>query len=180
MEIEIKATYEDREKVKNALKMLGAQEQKVKHQIDDYYNHPSRDTRKTNEYIRLRYKPGDTKGVFAHHINIADGVNKEFETEVGDIIVFKQILSNFGFELLGTIDKRREVYELEEFSISLDDVKNVGNFIEIETEGEESEMNEKRESCIKMLKKIGLSEKNICKNVWLCDIATGRMKWPQE
>lgn len=179
MEIEIKAQFEDKEKLVRRLKEIGAKEEKVKHQIDEYYNHPSIDTRKTNEYIRLRFKPGEDKGVFAHHVNIADGVNKEYEVEVSSLKTFKEILKNFGFPLLGVIDKRREVYMFEQFTISIDEVKDIGNFLEIEVDGEEAEIKEKKAECMEMLKGLGLSEKNLAKKVWLCDIATGKIKWPQ-
>jgi len=177
MEIEIKATFDNKENIKNALKSLGAQEEKTKHQIDEYYNHPSRDTRKTKEYIRLRFKPEDTKGIFAYHVNIADGVTKEYEVPVENLPVFHDILKGLNFPLLGVIDKKRETFKLGEFSITIDEVKDIGNFIEIETDGEESEIAEKKAKCLEMLKKIGLSEKNLCNNVWLCDIATGRTKF---
>ncbi len=177
MEIEIKATFDDKEKVKGALERLGAHAEKEKHQVDEYYNHPSRDTRKTNEYIRLRYKPGDNKGVFAYHINIADGVNKEFETGVDDHPTFKQILQRLHFQLLGVVDKRRETYKLGEFIVTIDLVEGIGNFVEIETEGEEDEIEEKKAACLDLLEKIGLSKENLCQGVWLSDIATGRAEW---
>ena len=178
MEIEIKATFDDKEKVKQALTDLGAEEEKIKHQIDEYYNHPSRDTRETKEYIRLRYKEGENNGIFAHHINIADGVNKEFEVPVEDIKTFKQILEGLSFPLLGVIDKKRETFKFKEFTITLDEVKDIGNFVEIEVDGEESEIDEKKTQCIEVLKKLGLSEDNLAKKVWLCDIATGKIKYP--
>lgn len=177
MEIEIKARCDDNESVVKKLLELGAIEEKKKHQIDEYYNHPSKDTRESNEYIRLRYKPGDNKAVFAHHINIADGVNKEFEVEVDNVATFKEILKNFGFHLLGTIDKKRKTYILDQFKITFDEVKDIDNFIEIEVEGEESEIDSKKAECMKLLGKIGLSEKNLCKGVWLCDIAIGKIKY---
>ena len=177
MEIEVKATYNNKEKLRESLKKLGAKQEKTKHQIDEYYNHPSRDTRKTNEYIRLRYNTGENLGTFAHHINIADGVNKEFEVGIDNLEVFKKIINNFGFQLLGVIDKERETYKLEEFSITLDDVKDVDNFIEIEVDGEESEISEKKEKCLKILEKLGISRNKVTKGVWLCDIATGKIKW---
>ena len=137
----------------------------------------TRDIRKTNEYIRLRYNPKEKQGIFAHHINIGDGVNKEFEVEVGDIKTFKQILHDFGFLLLGTIDKKREIFEIDEFVVTIDEVKDIGNFLEIEVDGEEYEIEEKRNECKNFLKKLGLSEENICKDIWLCDIATGKTEW---
>ena len=174
MEIEIKATFDNKDALKTKLFELGATEQKMKHQIDEYYNHPSRDTRKTKEYISLRYKVNDNTGVFAYHLNISDGVTKEFEVGVDNLQVFKQILQGLNFPLLGVIDKKRETFVLGEFTITLDEVKGIDNFLEIEVDGEESEIVEKKAQCLEMLKKLGLSEKNICKGVWLCDIATGK------
>lgn len=178
MEIEIKATFDNKEKLKKSLKSIGAKPEKTKHQIDEYYNHPSRDTRKTNEYVRLRYNNGENKGIFAYHINISDGVNKEFEVPVEDIKTFKKILEGLNFPLLGVIDKKRETFKFKDFTITIDEVKDIDNFIEIETDGEESEIESKKAKCIELLEKIGLSKKNLCNKVWLCDIATGKIKYP--
>ncbi len=176
MEIEIKAKFEDRGAIESRLRELGAVEEKQKHQIDEYYNHPSRDTRKTKEYIRLRYKPGSKQGVFAYHVNLQDGVNREHEVSVDDIAVFKQILSGFGFPILGVIDKQRKVYSLDSFTITIDEVKDIGNFVEIEVDGSEYEISEKKEECAKMLEKLGISRDAIRNDIWLCDIATGKSK----
>jgi adenylate cyclase class 2 len=177
MEIEIKALCKDKEKVKAHLKKIGAQMKGQKHQIDEYYNHPSRDTRTTKEYIRLRYKPQENKGIFAYHLNIRDGVTKEFEVEVNNLETFKDILKNLNFKLLGVIDKERESYTFEKFSITIDAVKNIGTFVEIETEGEENEADEKQNACVALLEKIGLTKHDLCQNVWLADIATGKTIW---
>ena len=178
MEIEIKATFDNKTKLVKDLKLIGAQQEKAKHQIDEYYNHPSRDTRKTNEYIRLRYKLGENKGIFAHHINISDGVNKEFEVPIEEIKTFKEILKNLNFPLLGTIDKKRDTFKFKDFIITIDEVKGIGNFLEIELDGEESEIDSKKARCVELLEKINIPKKNICKGVWLCDIATGKIKYP--
>lgn len=177
MEIEIKATFEDKDTLKSKLASLGAKPEKEKHQVDEYYNHPSRDTRKTKEYLRLRYKPGDTKAIFAYHVNIADGVTKEYEVPIENLATFKDILKGLNFPLLGIIDKKREIYRIGEFIISIDEVKDIDNFIEIEVDGEESEVLEKKAQCIAMLEKLGLSKNNLCQSVWLCDIATGKIQY---
>jgi adenylate cyclase class 2 len=174
MEIEIKAKFEDKQQIIEKLISLQAVGKKQKHQIDDYYNHPERDLRKTNEYLRLRHIPGETKGIFAHHINISDGVNKEFEVSVDDIKTFKTILKALNFSLLGTIDKKRETYLLNDAIITLDEVKDIGNFIEVEVAGEETEIKEKKAQCLQILQTLGLSKEAICENIWLCDIATGK------
>ena len=180
MEIEIKAICRDLEKLKKVILSFGAIEDKEKHQIDEYYNHPNRDLRKTNEYIRLRYKPMGGDCTFAYHINLSDGVNNEFEVNIDNLKTFKQILDNLGFKLLGIIDKKRKTYRLRDFKITLDEVKDIGNFIEIEVEGNESEIAQKKASCISMAEELCIDEKDICHNIWLCDIATGKIKWKNE
>ncbi|MBR9703168.1 class IV adenylate cyclase [Candidatus Woesearchaeota archaeon] len=173
MEIEVKARCDDTALVKKKLAELGAIKKGEKRQVDEYYNHPSRDTRKTKEYIRVRYTPGKEGCVLAYHINLSDGVNKEYEVKIDDLETLKQILDGFGFPLLGTIDKNREVFKLGELTITVDDVKNIGTFVEVEADGEEDEIDEKKVLCKEILKKLDLKE---AKKVWLCDIATGKVK----
>ena len=176
MEIEIKAICENKKAVKTKLKEFGATKGKQKHQIDEYYNHPSRDTRKTKEYIRLRYNPDSEEGVFAYHLNISDGVTKEFEIKIDNVKTFKEILEKLGFPLLGVIDKQRETYNYNEFKVTLDDVKDIGMFVEIEADGDKTEIPEKKEQCAKLLEQLGISKDKINNNIWLSDIATGRTK----
>jgi adenylate cyclase, class 2 len=170
MEIEIKARLRDKEKIKSQLKILGATEKKKKHQLDRYYNHPTKDIRETNEYIRLRYLSNENEGIFCYHINLK-GATEELEVAIKDIDKFKKILELSGYKKLGLIDKKRETFVLKDFEITLDEVKNVGNFIEIETEGNLNEVKEKKVKCIELLKRLELCEKDLC-DIWLCDIAT--------
>ena len=170
MEIEIKAKLKHKEKVADKLKTLGAEEKKQKHQFDQYYNHPKKDIRETNEYIRLRYLYGENKGKFCYHVNAGDAT-QEYEVPIEDINAFKQILKLCGFSPLGLIDKKRRTFALDAFEITIDEVNGVGDFLEIETEGELNEVKIKKARCIKLLEKIGLSKQDIC-NLWLCDIAT--------
>ena len=115
MEIEIKAKCTNYPIVENNLRKLNATIKKESRQVDEYYNAPTRDIRKTNEYLRLRYNFSENKGTFAYHINIADGVNDETEVDISDIEKLRKILVAFGFELLGKIDKHRKKFLLNEF-----------------------------------------------------------------
>lgn len=176
MEIEIKAKCENFTEVIKKLKELGAKLIKKQHQIDIYYNHPNKDLRKLNEYIRLRKANHAKEVVFGYHINLADGVNREIEVKVDDWQSFEKILELSGFKKLGIIDKKREKYEFEAFKITLDIVKDIGNFVEIETDGEESEQETKKQVCLELLEKLGIPKENLT-NVWLCDIATGKINF---
>lgn len=173
MEIEIKARCTDYKSVEDKLKQLKAILKKESRQIDEYYNAPNRDIRKTKEYLRLRNNFGENKGTFAYHVNIADGVNDETEVDISDIQKFRKILHTFGFNLLGTIDKHRKKFQLGEFIVTLDDVNNGGSFIEVEGDGTEQDIEHIKSNCLKLLEQLGVPKENQC-NVWLCDIATGK------
>jgi len=177
MEIEIKAKCRNPEAVRKRLGELGAKFLKHSHQIDEYYNHPQKDLLKEPEYIRLRYMPGRDEGVFAYHINVAVGATKEKEVETKKLSVFKEILGLLGLKMIGTINKKREEYALEEYLITIDEVKDIDTFAEVETDGGEREIEEKKKACKDLLLKLGIQPKDICENVWLSDIATGKMKY---
>ena len=61
----------------------------------------------------------------------------EEETNIGDTQVIKNILEGLGFEKLITIDNTKNIFENERYEIVLEDVKELGKFIEIEYHGKE-------------------------------------------
>jgi len=175
MEVEVKAICANLKEPKEILIGKGAKLNEILHQVDIYYNAPNRDLRLTNEYLRLRFLQGDKKGVFAYHRNLSDGVTEEKEIGISDLRIFKRILSALGFRKLGRIEKRRSTYELGNYKISLDDVKGIGKFVEVETQCEEKEALQKRSLCLDLLESLGIPrEKQV--HIWLSDIATGKSK----
>lgn len=176
MEVEIKAICSDFKEIEKLLKIKEAEFIKKAYQTDIYYNAPNRDLRETNEYIRVRYSDQNKEGIFAYHVNINEHANKEYEVKIDDFKVFIQILETFGFKQLGKIEKERIVYMLNGFVITLDDVKNIGKFMEIETNCEkESEINDRRDECISLLENLHISRENLT-DIWLANIATGKQK----
>jgi len=171
MEIEIKAKCnEDKFNfLKEKIVELGGVKAKDKHQVDQYYNLPQEDLRGTKRYIRVRQE--GEGAILAFHENVNEGLTNEYEIHVSDNKILETILEKFGLKKLGLIDKYREKFDLNEFEICLDKVKDIGTFVEIETDGDESDWKEKRQKCIDLLKKIGLTESDLT-NEYLCDIAT--------
>ena len=171
MEVEIKANcFESTfSKIRDKLLKMKAEKKKERKQIDQYYNLPHMDLKGTNKYIRLR-KEGK-KAVFEYHVNLGKGLTKEEKSNIGDIKSFEKMLTEFGFRKLGKIEKIREVYHFDKFTIFLDKVTGVGVFISINTEGDKKDWIEKKQECVKFLEKLGLSEENIT-NERLCEIAT--------
>ena len=171
MEVEIKVKCDESEfdRIRQKITELGGTKANEKRQKDQYYNLPQKDLRGTREYIRVRDEGDET--VLAFHRNISDGLTHEYETSVGNKKMLDIILENFGLTKLGLIDKYREKFLLNEFEICLDKVKDIGTIVEIETDGNEQNWEEKQKSCIELLTKLGLS-KNKQSKEYLCDIAT--------
>ena len=122
-------------------------------------------------------KTGVQSTILAFHENLSEGLTKELEVKVSDEKVLEEILDKFGLKKLGLIDKFRETFNLNEFEICLDKVKGIGTFVEIETDGDESNWQKKQKDCIDLLKKLGLTEKALT-NEYLCDIATKKPALP--
>jgi adenylate cyclase, class 2 len=171
MEVEIKANcFESTfSKIRSKLLKMKAKKKNETKQIDQYYNLPHQDLKGTNKYIRLR-KEGK-KAVFEYHINLGRGLTKEKKSSIGDVKSFETMLLEFGFRKLGKIEKIREVYTLNDFSIFLDKVIGVGVFISINIESDKKNWLEKKQECINLLQKLGLTKDNIT-NERLCEIAT--------
>jgi len=127
-----------------------------------------------NEYEKkMKLNKEGKKAVFEYHVNLGKGLTKEEKSNIGDIKSFEKMLTEFGFRKLGKIEKIREVYHFDKFTIFLDKVTGVGVFISINTEGDKKDWIEKKQDCVKFLEKLGLSEENIT-NERLCEIATKR------
>ena len=130
MEVEIKLVCKNLGRLRKKLLERGAVLVKTKRQIDTYYDHPSKVLVKGGEYLRIR-KAGNKKTI-AHHINLDDGVNDECEIEMVAEAEVEKLLKRLAFPKLGVIDKKRGHYQLGDFNICLDEVRRIGNFVEIE------------------------------------------------
>jgi adenylate cyclase class 2 len=115
-------------------------------QRDRYYNAPHRDFAQTDEALRIRTeRPTDdsaSQQVVATtyltykgaKLEESSKTRPEHETKVGSEESLVQIIESLGFEIAAAVIKHREVYEIEQFEITLDNVEEVGEFIEIERE----------------------------------------------
>ncbi|MFH1694716.1 MAG: class IV adenylate cyclase [Patescibacteria group bacterium] len=115
------------------------------HQIDKYFTPADRnftDVRPVEEWLRLR----DSNGKYS--INYKrwhyDDSGKshycdEYESKIEDIDQVDKIFSSLGFKSLTEVDKNRKVWEYEDYEISLDSVKELGEFVEIEYKAEEDD-----------------------------------------
>lgn len=145
-EIELKAQYDSskRPDLEQYLKEQGFQEVCSFNQQDEYFNHPERDFRTTDEALRLRREQHDDavhccltyKGPNASGIGQS---RRELETRVKDEQKMRQILQALGFHSVAEVKKRRKEYKKEDLTVCLDELDGLGSYVEIEVVLPESE-----------------------------------------
>lgn len=149
-EIELKAQYDSskRPDLEQYLKEQGFQEVCSFNQQDEYFNHPERDFRTTDEALRLRREQHDDavhccltyKGPNASGIGQS---RRELETRVKDEQKMRQILQALGFHSAAKVKKRRKEYKKEDLTVCLDELDGLGNYIELEIVLPEDRLNVK-------------------------------------
>ncbi len=144
LEIEIKAHCADMESVKAKLGEMGASLHEVRDEADLYFNHPSRDFRKTDEAFRIRSVNGQAYLTYKGP-KLGTRSKTRFEEELGveSRESMRVILEKLGFIEVREVHKHRELYHLQGFEVCLDLVEGLGSFVEIEQQGEDRERVEK-------------------------------------
>ena len=169
-EVELKVSA-DLAAVEARLNELDAEVREAVVQADIYYDAPHRDFAQTDEAFRLRRETrvdaddGDAEETDATAkltykgplVEAESKTREEFETTVGDGETAESIFESLGFDPAAVVRKDRRFYALDGFLVTLDDVEDVGTFVEIETEVEtEAEVQAAREAAIELLERLGL------------------------
>jgi adenylate cyclase class 2 len=104
------------------------------HEHDIYYNAPHRDFGVTDEAIRVRYTNDNATVTYKGAKIKTSGLKarEELNMVVDSGAVFEQMLDRLGFTRTAEVNKWREIYRLFEAAITLDEVENLGTFVEIE------------------------------------------------
>ena len=125
MNIEIKARYQNHQTARQILKKLNARFVGTDHQIDTYFKVPTG---------RLKLREGNIEQSLIYYQR--DDISQPKQS---DVILYhpppdsslKEILTR-SLGVAVVVDKVREIYFLDNVKIHLDDVKDLGTFIEIE------------------------------------------------
>jgi len=80
----------------------------------------------------------------------------EYETEISDINNLKNILKSLNFSELIIVNKLRKNWEFKDTLISIDDVDEIGHFIEIEANKEFQSIEEAKEHLYNILKELNI------------------------
>jgi len=132
-------------------------------QVDKYFVPKDKDFFKeklVNEFLRVRYD-GDKSHVnysYCHfdkdnHYLSAD----EYESVVENPEDVEELLKRIGMIHKVTVDKTRKYFEYEHFEITLDYIKGLGYFIEIEAKKDFGGAEKTRDKCYETLNKLNIN-----------------------
>ncbi len=154
--IEIKAKSNNHEKIRDFLKSHNADFKGIEHQIDTYF--------KVNKG-RLKLREGNIENYLIYY----ERENKEGPKQ-SDIILFKSssesslksILANANGVLI-VVDKKREIYFIENVKFHIDTVEELGTFMEIEAIDEDGSIGKDKlfEQCKEYLEHFEISESDL-------------------
>ncbi|MDI6730089.1 MAG: class IV adenylate cyclase [Candidatus Altarchaeum sp.] len=131
LEVEVKAKIKNPEKFEKKLTEINAKILKREIQEDVYFNHPCRDFAKTDEALRIRKIGNETFLTYkGKRLDAETKTREEIEIKCGEEI--SEILTRLGFKVGANVKKSRIEYLFENLHICVDDVEQLGNFVEIE------------------------------------------------
>jgi predicted adenylyl cyclase CyaB len=157
--IEIKAKCCDSNKIRDLLKNQNAEFKGLDHQIDTYF--------KTHSG-RLKLRVGNIENYLIYYEREDEEGPKQSE------IILLETLPNTNLEeiltkaltILTIVDKEREIYFIDNVKFHIDDVKNLGNFIEIEATDYNGNFGEEKlfEQCREYMELFGIKEEYLIKH----------------
>ena len=163
VEVEIQVKIEDINKAEERLKEIGIFV-KERNQIDKYFIPPQRDFFEErdmpNEYLRIRYEKGK------NHINYsflhfgADGwleSTDEYETLIENPDIVEEIFERINLILKVVVEKTRKYFDCGDFEVTLDNIKDLGNFMEIEAKKDFGGVDKTRKACEDLLDKLKIN-----------------------
>ena len=141
-EVEVKVPA-DHDAVRARLAALDAESLGTVTQRDTYYDAPHRSFVETDEALRIRRihrgsgesAPDETRLTYkGPRVDAASKTRREHETGVDDDETMAELLEALGFEPAAVVEKQRTSYRVDGYTVTLDSVTDVGDYVEVETE----------------------------------------------
>lgn len=134
------------------------------HQVDTYYSPSHRNFLNEKypfEWLRLRDDQG--KYVFTYKHWYPERVKEsthcdEYESKIDNIESFRKILKALNFDEVVVVDKKRTAYTIKNLEIAVDEVKDLGMFIEIEIKDHYQSVEDAIKQIFSLARKLGLEE----------------------
>ncbi len=162
IEVEAKVRLHDLNLIRKKIKEI-ARFIKIENKIDDYYTldslkkypHKSIRIRKRNKTFEINFKQriSFNRGIYAKN---------EHEFILHDIDPFLNLIKDFGFKHWLRKEKKTELYQISKnFHIEINNVKNLGLFLEIEYLCEKKDIKKARISIGRILRFLSIEDKDL-------------------
>jgi len=142
VEIEAKLKVEQLAPYTRLLEQLDAKLRGTYRQLDTFYDTPAKELLQAGSGLRLRqerqqnncknilcFKGPAQKSNYKHR--------EEIEVEVSDTSQLSILLDRLGYKPILTVEKNRTIWSFNNCLVCLDEVKGLGNFVEIEGQTED-------------------------------------------
>lgn len=131
-EYERKFRCDNTKQVRKTLAENGFVTASSKHQQDTYFLVGAEDTQGNRTYLRVR--EDKQKSVFSldFHVVLDNDTTKETEVEVSDADNTISILQEIGHEIVCVVDKKRDTYDRDDVTVTIDSIGGLGEFVEVE------------------------------------------------
>ena len=156
VELKVRASHDP---VRERLSALDATTLGVVHQADTYYDAPHRSFADTDEALRLRRETtaDDHTAILTYKgplVETASKTREERETAVADAAAMEGILDALGFTPAAAVEKDRERFSRGAYTVALDAVAGLGEYVEVERTVEE-DIEAAREGASDLLRDLG-------------------------
>ena len=154
--IEIKARCADPDRIRNVLKSNHADYKGTDYQTDTYFNVPSG---------RLKLRQGNIENSLVFYSRPDQAGPKGAKVSLyhfNNGLSLKDVLTK-ALDVLVTVRKRREIYFIENVKFHIDEVENLGPFVEIEAIGAAHEISKEklRGQCEQYTRLLAIAEEDL-------------------
>lgn len=159
-EVEAKARLSDLVEARRRAAALGGERLGREEQRDTYFAHPQRDFAATDEAVRVRESWGRGELTYkGPKVDARTKTREEVTVRVEPPGEAARILERLGFRPVAAVLKWRETWKVRGCEVALDEVENVGTFVEVEAHAATAaEVPAKRDTVLALLAELGGTE----------------------
>ena len=147
--IEFKARCADHGRIREVLRKRDASFVGEDHQLDTYFRVP---------HGRLKLREGEIENALVFYSRPIQAGPKQSDVALAKVPAESDLRSVLekALGVMVAVDKRREIYFVENVKIHLDRVTRLGEFVEVEAIGSAEEVEKLREQCDGFLREFGI------------------------
>lgn len=160
-EVELQLIIKNPADIEKKLKKIGRYIETQK-QVDKYFVPPDRDffaKEPPIEYLRIRFEKGKNHLNYSFlHFDKNDWLiwTDEYETLIDKPKTVEELFKKIGLIPKVTVTKTRKYFDCDDFQVTLDKVRDLGDFMEIEAKKDFGSPEKTRKACLDFLKNLNI------------------------